>query len=385
MITNDSQLKLPTCILCRSEFDEEGQQPCTQVCHHSICMKCISEFSGLIKRCSLDDKEITLIREINFPLMRLYSRSDVITIRSKETIPSANERIGYHLEELAVILKSDLQNSTKPKMSQQLRRCLLHLLKSTYIFDESRIVFVTRLSSVFERLLFELMQAHSNTKQRVDGFKRLVKGKGCLLQPELTDRVIEILIKLYNESDTSFERKVLIKFCQKELPRKYADKKSKTEIEKVIQALYFSGCFHVTKGVNQPSRYRLKDESYEQVRLKYDLKLIKLAQEEHIRLTPKSWANLLYGPNSPEAESHLQSLLDKHQVAPSFSELEHSMKRAGNICRLSQTSLENLSKVEILLESCRKAADSNTTLEILDEAIQRLIQARDLFVLRQCR
>lgn len=393
MITNDVRFKLPTCILCRSEFDEEDRQPCTQVCHHSICMRCILESGGSIKRCSLDDKEITLKREINFPLMRLFSRSDVITTRSKETIPSANERIGNHLEELAVMLKSDLQNSTKPKMSPQLRRLLLHLLESTYIFDESRILFVTRLSSVFKRLLIELIQAHSNTKQREVGFRRLVKGKGCTLHPDLTDCVIDILIKLYNGSgqcdDTSFERKVLIKFCQNKLPRKYADKKSKTEVERVIQALYFSGCFHVTKGENQPSRYRLKDESYEEVRLKYDLKFIKLAQEEYIRLSPGSWAHLLYEPNSersyPEAASRLQSLLDKHQIAPSFSELEHSMKRAGNICRLSHIDLENLSKIETLVQSCQKVADFNIELEALDEAIQRLYQARGLFVLRQCR
>lgn len=385
------QTKSPVCILCRSPFNATDRHPCTQVCHHSICIKCIVESDGSVERCPQDEMKITLSKQVNCPLLRYLSESNVVISIPKDTkfMNSATDKISHYLEGFADILKLDLQyHEIKPRISPQLRRRLVHLLESTHIFVESRVEFVNRVSSVFKRLLIELIQAHFNTKQREEEFRRLVKKKGCILHPELTNHVMKILIKLYNGSGqsntTSFERNVLIKFCLKELPGIHYTKK---QVEKVIQTLFFSSCFHVTKGDNQPSRYRLKDELYdiEELRLQYDLKLIKLAQEGHIRLSPESWAHLLYERSYPEDKSRLQSLLDKHQATPTYCELKNSITRAGDRCILPPGCLSNLYKIESMISKCRTSLASDISLETLEEIIRLLYQERRLFTLRQCR
>lgn len=390
MITNELQIISPVCMLCRSQFNAEDRQPCTQVCQHSICMKCINQSDGSLGRCPQDGKNINLSKQTNRPLLRYLTEQCVVTSNLNETSKSAAENINDYLEEFADLLKSGVKTQElKPKISPQLGRRLLHLLKSTYIFDESRMEFINRLSSVFKRLLIELIQVHFTTKQREDEFRRLVKKKGCILYPDLTDLVMEILLKLYNGSgpndDTSFERNILIKFCLKELPSLQYTKK---HVEKVIQTLFFSGFFHVIKGDNQPSRYRLKEDLHDtrDLRLKFDIRLIKLAQEEHIRLSPESWTRLLYKRPYPEDVSRLQSLLDKYQASPSYSELEIAINRAGSSSQLSQECLKNLHKLETLINKCQTSITSDViSLELLEDIMRLLHQGRELFMLRQCR
>lgn len=388
MSSNQIFEEQPICVLCGLQLNADDRLPCTQRCQHSICIKCIEKSSQPTIGCPKDKETITLSKEVNRALLMYLAETDDAQPRSDKST-SISDAIFYFLEEFAIMLKLDLQNKT-PNISPQLRRCLLSLVESTFIFNNSaRFKYLLKLSSVFNRLLLELIQAHFNSKERKEAFRRLVCSKGCTIDnPKLTDAVIESIVKPFKDAnqsvDTSLERKLLINFVWRDLKIPHGDLKTKKQVERIIQTLYKSECFHVIKRDALPSKLKLKKELCDCVdlRLKHDVGLIKLAQEteNRIRLSPESWAFLLYNRSFQEDLSRLQSILDKYQTDPTVPELEDAIKLTGDKYGMSKY-LEILYQIETFL-SC---SQPDVAIETVYGIVERLYQAREIFILRQCR
>lgn len=273
------------------------------------------------------------------------------------------------------LLKLELQGNLSP----QLRRRISHLIESTVNNDSQPTEVVRRISSVFDRLLLELIQAHYNTKQREQDFLRLVKSRGCIVRPDLIDVTLDLLLKLHKATgqcfDTSFERKILIKYLLKELEKRGF---VKNQVERIVQTLYRCSFFHVISKDGDPARFKLKEElaSPSEMRLKHDSELIKMAVANLIRLPPDSWAYLLYHSSNTSIISAMQSLLDKHQTEVSVKELQECIIKTGDKYGLD---LQYLQQIQDLIKS------SNVEIGTVVDLLEKLLKLRPLFVLRQHR
>lgn len=249
----------------------------------------------------------------------------------------------------------------------------------------------SKLSSVFSRLVLELIQAHYSTKQREHDFVRLVDSKGCsITNPALTDAVISLLIKLYKAagqcSDTSFERNVLLKFLLKELSE---FKHAKRQVRRVVQTLYKCSCFIITSREGAPGRLKLRSDlkNADELRRKHDTELIKLAQSERLRLPPESWAYILYGNSNPENISKVQSILDMNQGSATVDELEQAINRVGDKYNLEPV-LGTLHDCNELINECLNrdttVGDLSSWMS-LNDVLTKLKHMKHLFIIRQCR
>lgn len=282
---------------------------------------------------------------------------------------------------------SQVLTDSEPFISPQQTRRLLQLISSPTNDPNCLDEIVRRASSVFNRLLLELIQAHYNTKQRERDFIRLINSRGCtILDPNLTNTVIDLLMRLKKAAgqcvDTSLERSVLIKFLLKELGE---CGHSKRQIEKVVQTLYRCSCFQVTRSDGVPGRLKLRGDlcNGDLLRQKHDIELIKLAQSNHIRLPPESWAYLLHRSSCSDSISRMQSILDKHLTPATVDELCVSIYKANDKYKIDQY-LDNLRTIQDLFESVTRGRDNNRV-DTVREIMQRLTQLRHLFGIRQCR
>lgn len=284
-------------------------------------------------------------------------------------------------------------------LSPQLSRRLTQLL-SSFTNPSSVPEIFTRISSVFQRLLLELIQAQFNTKQREQDFIRLVESKGCSIgNPELTDQIIELVIRLYKAavqcSDTSFQRRNLIKYIMKELGP--GQRHRQRHVERVIQTIYRCSCFHVTQQDNKPSKLKLKEHLYDANELRYqlDTELINMARAESIRLSPDSWAYLLHGRSTSENISRMQSILDKHISQVEVDELEAAVSKSGDRLGLTrfmgdlhgiQTMITELgSSLSIIRDDTNQVDHHHDNLQRATEIMERLLDLKFLFVVRQHR
>lgn len=300
-----------------------------------------------------------------------------ITISDEETIE-------YYISGLSDLLKPDAESS---ELSPQLRKRLLHLTEVKFGSHDDRQDFVRRLASVLNRLILELVQAHYNTKQREQDLIRLIHSKGCSISdPELTDKVIDILVKLYTaagqHADSSYERNVLIRFLLKELGEQNCGKR---RVEKIVQTLYKSSCFHVTKLEGAPGRLRLKEDLCDasNLRQKHDVELIKFAQANCIRLPPESWVHLLYGHSCLVNLSKMQSSIDKHLTPVSVCELQTSMIKTGDKYGISKF-IDTLEHIQNLLKDLSSETGAIDT-RILCDVMKKLVDLKHLFNIRQSR
>lgn len=279
-----------------------------------------------------------------------------------------------------------LKSNAAPDLSPQLENRLLHLSEFKFSGHNDQ-EFVRHLTSVFNRLLLELIQAHYNTKQREQDLVRLINQKKCTISyPDLTDAVIDLLIELHKATeqcaDTSFERNVLMKFLLKELrDHRYG----KRQVGRVVQTLYRSSCFHVEEKIDAPGRLKLKKDlcNAEELRRHHDVEMIKFAQANGIRLSPESWVHLLCRHSYPDNLSRLQSLLDKHQTPVSVSELQLSMSKMGDKYGLSNF-MRFLERIENLMEVL---SSKTVTIDpgILRDIMMNLVNIKPLFIIRQRR
>lgn len=278
-------------------------------------------------------------------------------------------------------------------ISQQLLRRLHHLvgfnIKGKLGPDATGAKELTlRISSVFNRLLLEIIQAHYSTKQREHDFKKLVDSKGCTISnPTLTDAVMSQLVKLYKATDhftdTSFERDVLIEFLLKKLANQNCTKR---QISRILQTLYKCSCFLITHMDGAPGRLKLRSElvNEDDLRYQHDVELIKLAQEHSIRLTPESWAFLLRGNSYPKNISNIQSILDKFLSPPSVQELEQAIEISGDKFGLASV-ICNLRDFECLIRDSLSRPILCDQLDSIYEIVERLPQLTNLYTIRQNR
>jgi hypothetical protein len=314
---------------------------------------------------------------------------------------------------IQVVLESfaELLSQQAAHLSPQLSKRLAQVLSSfTNPSDVSKIFH--RMSSLFQRVLLELIQAQYNTKQREQDVKRLIESKGCSIDdPELIDQIIEFLVRLYKAAvqfndDNSFERRNLIKYIMKELGPEQRNKEK--QVKAIIQTIYRCSCFHVTQQDGNPSRLKLKENLYDpnELRYKLDAELINIARANCIRLPPDSWAYLLHKRSSPENISQMQSILDKHISPIEIEELEAAIQKSGDKLCLSKF-LDDLKSVQDLLiefglslsadANNLKVQDNDTVqcehsnnnhidhLQKAVEIMEKLLDLKYLFVVRQLR
>lgn len=384
-MNNKLHSKVPTCTLCRSIFKPDEKLPCTQACQHSVCSDCLSSIETRTLICPVDGEQLELCRIINEPFSTLLgSRAlEEHLDLSKQNIDSL-QQISQHLKRLASLVIGDKGKYLSPQLEKKLR----HLIQSTCCEEKSRLEFLKRFSSLYNRLLLELIQAHSNTSQREQELKKIIKNKGCILEPNLADSVIELLMQLYKApgqgEDSFYERKVLVLF----LANKLTDKNIRIkEVEKVVQTLYRSECFIIAKLDGATGRLRLKEElcNSVDVREKHDEGLIKLAQTVNppIRLSPEDWTRLLYRSSHPETISRIQSLLDRHTVTPTAHELKQVISKMGDKYKI----LDNLDDLQQLGNRIESLMQSSVGMELgkIAQLVESLALFEFLFVLRQCR
>lgn len=304
------------------------------------------------------------------------------------------DTLEYCQFEFATILSNHTQIGGESTLSPQLARRMQLLIEFNHCQINGRThELIRRISSVFNRLLLELIQAHYNTKQREQDLIRLVNSKGCtILEPKLTDSIMTILIKLFKAAgqykDTSFERSVLVKFLLKDLGNQNYGKK---QVERVIQTLYKSNCFHVITMENAPGRLKLKDEfcNSAALRKEHDSAMINLAQEENIRLSPESWAYLLHQSPHPDDVARMQSLLDKNQATARVAELRAIVHKMGDRHGISE-SINDLEQIQDLIDKAlnnNEAQKENFEKEktVATDLMRRMLSLRHLFSLRQRR
>lgn len=300
------------------------------------------------------------------------------------TTISHEETIEHHISQLLELLEPGPDCSD---LSPQLRKRLLHLTEIKLHPIDDHHEFVRRFASVFSRLILELVQAHYNTKQREQDLIRLIHSKGCSISdPELTDTVIDLLVKLYtaagHNTDTSYERNVLIRFLLKEIGERNC---AKRQVEKIVQTLYKSSCFHVTKLDGAPGRLRLREDLClaSNLRQKHDVELIKFAQTNCIRLPPESWVHLLYGYSSPVNLAKMQSLIDKHLPPVSVYELQMSVIKMGDKYGISKF-IDTLEHIQNLIKDLSSETGAIDT-RVLCDVMKKLVDIKHLFNIRQCR
>lgn len=390
------------CILCRSRFDLHIKLPCTQPCQHSLCSQCLDkrrqQRHETSLSCPLDNEPIAngqgSEQFINQPiLILLYGRQ---SCAGHQDLDKATKELAVEsqleaaLGELALLARDCGNQQISP---QQTRR-LIHLISATFKFTTARREFVRRLSIVFQRLLVELIQAQYTTKQREYDFIKLVKDLGCLLEPKLTDAVIDLLVKLYRAAgdcctSASYERKVLVRFLLKELCQRGSpfERYGKSQVERVVQTLYRSSCFDVKQGDGVPSRLSLKEDLCQNVgelRHKYDTEIIRIAQTNCIRLSPDSLACLLYGRCSPPGTlSRIQSILDKIQNPSTVQELQAVLDQSGDKYGLAN----HMDELQYIQDSISELiADQNINdLSYIRDIVVTLTKLKHLFTVRQRR
>lgn len=275
-------------------------------------------------------------------------------------------------------------------LSGQLLRKFINLIESAASCvrdDKANFKVLRRVESVFHRLLLELIQSHYNTAEKEKEFRRLMAAKNCAIEdPELMEEIIKILVRLYkanpNGADISFERAVLRKYIEKDLRDNNIKLKHPRDIERTIQTLYRCSCFDIIKRDDSKSELELKADLCDPARLSIhcDEELIKIAQEQQIRLSPESWAYLLHR-NLPDV-SRMQKILDKFPMSPTVSELNQTLSRTGDKYNLSQYLVEFKETQDLIDEAINS---NHVDKKELSDLVEKLIHFERLYDLRQRR
>lgn len=286
----------------------------------------------------------------------------------------------YHaIEEMTSNMLS-LESKLSPQMNARLSR-LSKIVRSNQSEQLSGHV-VRCLSSIMNRLMLELVQAHFCTKQREHDFRSLLIRKGCLLDPILIKSVIDELINLYQSaakhcSECSFTRKVLILYLQKTFDNKFREK----DLAGTIQTLYRSSCFESRDG-----KLKLRDgiTAVEDVRARVNTEMIKLGLDNNIRLNPESWSFILYGvAEYQENIPRIQSLLDKLDTPVEIEELKNAIDMRSDHLKL-RSHMDELDSIRCDLHRLQKHSVTIDSDQVCN-LIKKLSRFKRLFVVRQSR
>lgn len=347
----DFKSDLPTCILCKLSFDCETRLPITQTCNHSVCSTCFTNQTVEPLNCPLDGT-IFKNEATNLPLLILQCGPQAVRFDYKLINNETNSPTIARVKQFICLLANQVQNSPDSHSPQQTRK-LLQLIVSYHDNRSGQLDCITKLVSIYERMLFEVIQVHYSTRSREIAVTRILEKKNChIFNPKMTDDVIEILVKLFRAADDgyreqSFERTVLNKFLINKL-----GEQNKSVIEKIVQTLLWCNCFEVIKMDNAPSRFKLKPniKSAFQMREQHDHEIIRKVRDDlgnPIRLSPESWASLLHGEVSPRLVANMQSLLDKNRLPVTIEEVESTMRgNRNNRLDLTKFDLRQLQKLQ---------------------------------------
>lgn len=281
----------------------------------------------------------------------------------------------------------DLKNSTiniGSKLSPQLKRKLDALVGRTFDPFDSRSLeeLHHKIGSILQRLILELIQMHESTINREKRLVNLVNQKGCSIRfPEITERVVESIIKLYTApgqpENTAYERKVLTRFVMNEVN---VFDCPKSQYEKMINTFYWASCFDVIPGQGAPARLKLKEEYYDPLRLRerHDLQMMRLARDNFIYLSAESWAHLLRGRSTPEDVAQMQSLLDKYPDELNVEKLQKTVMINGDRYNLA-TIIDSLNEADGLMNR------QPWTVGVAIDLIKIFVERADIFSFRQSR
>lgn len=271
-------------------------------------------------------------------------------------------------------------------LSPQMSKHLIQMLTATYIHPDGKSEFVNRIRSLFQRLLFELIQAHMTTKQREVEFKRLITKKRAEIDsPQTTDAVISTLIKLFKAAnpskDSALPRRTIIEFLYKDLKPL---QRERAHIDRIFQTLYSTGCLDIYKGHGVPARMELKHNlaSAQCVRRQHDLCLINMALQNNIRLPPESLAHLLYNSDDPDVISRMQSYLNQCSKPVTVDELQSCMIKFSDPHEIEDhmTALRQIEQQLTGVDTELRATDT-----VVASMLEQLFSVIHLFSVRQQR
>ena len=131
------------------------------------------------------------------------------------------------------------------------------------------------------------------------------------LGPQMQDDLLRIILLALNACG-SMSRKNLILYVVYRLKYHYP-KASKTSVGHVVQLLYKTGCFKMQKRNGDSTLLELKKEysKYPSLRRQHDSKIISIALNAGIRMSPEQWSHKLFGDATHKSE--MQSIIDTLQ------------------------------------------------------------------------
>lgn len=240
------------------------------------------------------------------------------------------------LQELAAYLSSPTNPRGIPQknpLSTPMQRKLITLINCQLDEEEGRIYAMKAARYIGERSLKDLILHHQNPHQLSADFFIAVRARGCqFLGPALQDEALKLVL-LALEDGSGLSRKVLVMFVLQRLVPQFPHA-SKTSIGNIVQLLYRSSCFKISKREGDSSLLVLKEEfrTYDALRRKHDSEMVQIATEAGLYISPEQWSSILYGDSVHS--SYMQSIIAKLQTPQSFSqsidELVIALQRNGD-------------------------------------------------------
>ncbi len=164
------------------------------------------------------------------------------------------------------------------------------------------------------------------------------------LGPQMQDDLLKIIL-LALDACGSMSRKNLILYVVYRLKNHYP-KASKTSVSHVVQLLYKTGCFKMKKRSGDSTLLELKKEysKYQSLRRQHDSKIISIALNAGIRMSPEQWSHKLFGDATHKSD--MQSIIDTLQseltLEKLISDFYEKINNASTNERIDPNSLNKL-------------------------------------------
>jgi hypothetical protein len=197
----------------------------------------------------------------------------------------------------------------------------LHDLSQKNIEYKSKLFRLLR--SIIERILIDAYQTCDQYSNQLEQSQQLfnnpttrlwseVRKEGFqFLGPQMQDDLLKIILHAMDVCG-SMPRRNLILYVVYCLKKQYPET-SKTSVGHVIQLLYKTGCFKMEKRDGDSTLMELKKDfsRYQSLRRQHDSKIISIALNAGIRMSPEQWSHKLFGDATHKSD--MQSIIDTLQ------------------------------------------------------------------------
>ncbi|ALC44834.1 roq [Drosophila busckii] len=378
------------CPICCNEFAASQRVPISLGCGHTICKLCLTTLYN--RQCPFDQTVIVTDIDslpINYALLQLVGNGSGAAATAVATelapsvlkLPAEDLKCYKHgkqcIEELALHLKSFLNQNSSNLLTRPMQRKLVTLINCQLMEKEGRVRALRAARSLGERTVTELILQHQNPQQLSSNLWAAVRTRGCqFLGPAMQEQVLQLVL-LALEEGSALSRKVLVMFVVQRLEPTFPQA-SKTSIGHVVQLLYRASCFKVSKREADSSLMQLKEEfrTYDALRREHDAQIVQIATEAGLRIAPEQWSSLLYG--DIQHKSHMQSIIDKLQTPSSFKqsvqELLIALQRTPDTAKLTllQQPLQYLASIDAAAEET-SWSDVSQALDAVRQAVLGLV------------